>query len=154
MLWMRRKMEQLEALVRAHRFVPNKLRTNLSTDLRWSGRKPFLRTAVLSNTLSSGPILDLCREMLGDHINRVTLNHQVTCGAHRDGRNVGESHIIFFGTYEGGELCLEDGRVLSERGVWHRFDGSRLLHWNLPHTGDKWSVVAWRGRAGHESVAS
>ena len=62
---------QLEALVRAHRFVPNKLRTNVSSDLRWSGRKPFLRTAILSNTLSSGPIVDLCRQELGADINGV-----------------------------------------------------------------------------------
>ena len=140
-------MERLEALVRAHRFVPNKMRTNLSDDLRWSGRKPFLRVAVLSNTLCSGPIVDLCKEMLGDQINRVTLNHNVTCGAHRDGRNVGESQICFFGQYVGGELCIEDGRAFSERGVWHRFDGSKLLRWNLPREGDKWSVVCWRSQA-------
>ena len=95
-------ISQLEAHVRAHRFVPNKLRTNVSSDLRWSGRKPFLRTAILSNTLSSGPIVDLCRQELGDHINRVTLNKNLTCKAHRDAKsNVGRlSHIIFFGEYD------------------------------------------------------
>ena len=79
-------ISQLETLVRAHRFVPNKLRTNVSSDLRWSGLKPFLRTAILSNTLSSGPIVDLCRQMLGDDINRATLNKNLTCEAHRDAR--------------------------------------------------------------------
>ena len=148
-------MNQLEALVRAHRFVPSKLRTNVSSDLRWSGRKPFLRTAILSNTLASGPIVDLCRQELGDDINRVTLNKNLTCEPHRDARsNIGMlSHIMFFGEYDSadgaGSLVLEDGRQFIEKKVWHSFDGSALLHWNVPlkpGQGDKWSVVAWRGK--------
>ena len=92
------RVVRLSELVRAHKFVPNKLRTNISRDLVWHGvrRRPFLRAAVLSNTLRSGPIVDLCREMLGDFVNAVTLNHNVTCAPHRDGRNVGESAILFF----------------------------------------------------------
>ena len=148
------RVVRLFELVRAHKSVPNKLRANISRDLVWHGvrPRPYLRTAVLSNTLRSGPIVDLCREMLGDFVNAVTLNHQVTCAPHRDGRNVGESAILFFGEYTGGELCIEDGRVFSERNVWHFFDGSKLLHWNLPHEGEKWSVVAWRGRRGREAT--
>ena len=159
---MSERTTQLEALVRAHRFVPNKLRTNVSSDLRWSGRKPFLRTAILSNTLSSGPIVDLCRQMLGDDINRATLNKNLTCEAHRDAKsNVGRlSHIIFFGEYDNsdgaGSLVLEDGRQFIEKGVWHSFDGSALLHWNVPfrtgEVGDKWSVVAWRGQMSRKLV--
>ena len=159
---MNEEISQLQALVRAHRFVPNKLRTNVSSDLRWSGRKPFLRRAILSNTLSSGPIVDLCREMLGDDINRATLNKNLTCEAHRDARsNVGRlSHLIFFGEYDNsdgaGSLVLEDGRQFIEKGVWHSFDGSRLLHWNVPlrpgEQFDKWSVVAWRGQTPRKSI--
>ena len=80
-------------------------------------RRPFLRKAVLSNTLRSGPLVDLCREMLGNFDNVVKIYHNVTCAPHRDGRNVGESAILFFGDYTGGELCREDGRVFSERHV-------------------------------------
>ena len=92
------RVVRLSELVRAHKFVPNKLRANISRDLVWHGvrPRPFLRTAVLSNTLRSGPILDLCREMLGDFVNSVTLNHNTTCAPHREGRNVGESAILFF----------------------------------------------------------
>ena len=115
------RVVRLSELVRAHKFVPNKLRTNISRDLVWHGARPrpFLRKAVLSNTLRSGPIVDLCREMLGDFVNSVTLNHNVTCAPHRDGRNLGESAILFFGDCTDGELCIEDGRDLSERNVSH-----------------------------------
>ena len=42
----------------------------------------------------------------------------------------------------GGALHLESGRVFEETGVFHEFDGGRLLHWNAPITaGTKYSVV-------------
>ena len=50
---------------------------------------------------------------------------------------------MFLGNYTGGELLLEDGRVFSEPGVWHRYDGGRLMHWNNPITsGEKYNVIA------------
>ena len=50
---------------------------------------------------------------------------------------------MFLGDYEGGALLLEDSRRLEERGVWHRYDGVRLLHWNEVITrGTKHSVIA------------
>ena len=72
------------------------------------------------------------------------------------------SHIIFFGEYDNsdgaGSLVLEDGRQFIEKGVWHSFDGSALLHWNVPfrsgEVGGKWSVVAWRGQAPRKSISA
>ena len=73
----------------------------------------------------------------------VTLNRNTVCQPHRDKKNVGESCIMFLGDFQGGALLLEDGRRFEERGVWHRYDGSRLLHWNEEITaGVKYSVIA------------
>ena len=59
----------------------------------------------------------------------------------------GDTAIMFLGQYEGGALLLEDGQRLEERGVWHRYDGARLLHWNEDITaGVKYSVVAHNDR--------
>ena len=33
--------------------------------------------------------------------------------------------------------------MLADKYVWHRFDGKRLLHWNSPTKGEKWSLVAY-----------
>ena len=45
-------------------------------------------------------------------------------------KNLGESAIMFLGDFQGGALLLEDGRRFETRGVWHRYDGRALLHWN------------------------
>ena len=72
----------------------------------------------------------------------VTLNRNTVCQPHRDKKNVGESCVICLGDFEGGALLLEDGRCVEEQGVWHRYDGSRLLHWNEEITaGVKYSVM-------------
>ena len=73
----------------------------------------------------------------------VTLNRNTVCKPHRDKKNVGESAIMFLGDFEGGALLLEDGRRFEKRGVWHRYDGRALLHWNEDITaGTKFSVIA------------
>ncbi len=57
---------------------------------------------------------------------------------------------MFFGEYAGGELVVEEpggDRVLSEKSVWHRFSGRDHFHYNLPHTGDKLSIVAYSQNA-------
>ena len=72
----------------------------------------------------------------------VTLNRNTVCQRHRDKKNVGESVIMFLGDFEGGALLLEDGRRFDERGVWHKYDGTRLLPWNEEITGGtKFSVT-------------
>ena len=51
-----------------------------------------------------------------------------------------------FGNYEGGELVVEaeEDRILSEKEVWHSFDGKNCFHYNLPITnGTKYSIVAY-----------
>ena len=82
----------------------------------------------------------------GISFSHLTLNGpNLVCAPHREGKNAGEfSQICFLGDYVGGELNLEDGKVLAEKNVWHKFDGKRLMHWNNPITkGDKWSLVAY-----------
>ena len=86
----------------------------------------------------------------------LTINKNVTCGRHRDNSNASEySYIMFFDgdpevPYTGGELVIEepDGdRVLSERNVWHKFSGREHVHYNLPHQGTKYSIVAYSQNA-------
>ena len=76
----------------------------------------------------------------GEHFT-ITINKDVTCYPHKDQGNVGDSAILFLGDFKGGELLGEDGTVLSEKRVWHRFNGAEVLHWNLPHEGTKLTIV-------------
>ena len=113
------------------------LETVLSNSVHGAGR-----------TSKQARMLELVREMLdvGEPL-MLTVNKNVTCARHKDGRNASDvSYIAFFGEYEGGELVVEEpsgDRVLSERSVWHRFSGREHFHYNLPHTGTKYSIVAY-----------
>ena len=108
-------MDELEAVVRGHRYKANHARLNLGGDVRRYGPKgkPYLVKGHLSNTLREGRALELVREMLGDAVSCVCLNKGVCCAPHRDKGNSAQSWVCYFGDFQGGALCLEDG---------HRFD--------------------------------
>ena len=149
-------MEELEALVRRHPFVKNKYRCNIgpSAASKYAGKRMLLEP-VLSNSVKGAGrtkdharILQLVREMLdvGEPL-MLTLNKNVCCGKHKDNKNSSEfSYIMFFGDFEGGELVVEEpegDRILSEKNVWHKFCGRDHFHYNLPHRGTKYSIVAY-----------
>ena len=82
----------------------------------------------------------------GEHL-CMTINHNVTCYPHKDTGNVGrETLAMFLGEFEGGELVMETGEVYRGKGVWHRYDGARVTHWNTEHVGDKYSVIVHNNR--------
>ena len=138
-------MDELELMVRAHKFTSNRNRTNISNGPTMKyGKHACLVMSVLSNTLRSGSILDHVQAMLGPQITCVCLNKNVPCAPHRDKKNAGESFVCYFGEFTGGALCLEDGRRFEGKRQWHgSFDGASLLHYNEPHEGEKFSIVAF-----------
>ena len=90
--------------------------------------------------------------MLGKEISAVTLNRHVQCGVHRDRRNCTLSWICFLADFEGGALCLEDGRRFCDQRQWFSFDGAKISHWNEPITsGRKYSIVAYPQRGAFKS---
>ncbi len=70
----------------------------------------------------------------------VQVNHNYTCKPHKDVGNVGDSFIIAFGDFVGGELCIEDINYnINGRGLL--FDGSEHLHWTRDWVGERFSLV-------------
>jgi hypothetical protein len=147
-------MDTLLEFLETHTIYQTRVRANIvPPELRCrqpktDPRMGFLRSKVPLRTMTvrSGPYFDACVAVLppGFRAGAVTINQNVCCHPHRDKGNQGESLILFLGDFEGGALHVEDGRVFEKRGVWHRFDGGRLLHWNAPITaGTKYSVVAY-----------
>ena len=150
-------MDELQSLVAAHSFYLNRFRTNLGPSApSVYGAKPMLLAPVLSNsvhgagrTKKQARMLELVRSLLPDLEEPVmlTLNKNVCCGKHKDNKNSSEfSYIMFFGDFEGGELVVEEpegDRILSEKNVWHKFCGRDHFHYNMPHTGTKYSIVAY-----------
>lgn len=70
----------------------------------------------------------------------IHINHNVTCPPHKDTSNQQLSLIVSFGRYTGGELVIE-GEVHNTFENPVIFNGAEKEHWNLPHDGDKYSLV-------------
>ena len=149
-------METLISLVEKHKFWRTGFRVNLDHDESHRRKdrngRMWLKYhfAPRSNTIREGPILECVQTML-PHVNSVCLNKKSATSPpmqrHKDRKNESNSYICFWGDYEGGgELCLADGRVFSEKHKWHEYDGSEIEHWVNPHEkGTRFSAVAFHG---------
>jgi hypothetical protein len=140
-------MDELESLVRQHKFRLSRYRTNLGGEVQEYAKSRFLKAGIYSNSVREGPVLECVQEMLGEQINELCLNRSVPMGPHRDSKNSAEvSFVCFLGDYTGGALCIQedtDLRKLTERRVWHTFSGQKHLHWVEPFEGERYSVVAY-----------
>ena len=70
----------------------------------------------------------------------IQLNKDCRCPPHKDKNNQSRSILVSFGSYTGGELVIE-GVVHSAYLKPIEFDGVNKLHWNLEHTGTKYSLI-------------
>ena len=148
-------MEKLIEMVSEHKFVRNNFRTNLDNNpenfyFDASGRK-WLKKGPYSNTIRDGPILDHVKTIFPE-ATAVCLNRKRAesppMAKHLDRKNVGESYIAFFGDFEnGGELVLDDGRIFSDKHVFHGpYNGALVAHEVKPHqTGTRYSTVIFSG---------
>lgn len=81
----------------------------------------------------------------------ITLNRNLRCKRHTDGGNAGLSYIAGFGSYNGGELLVEQppgggGRKSSEtilnlNSTFVMFNGKTQPHETLPFTGERFTLV-------------
>lgn len=74
--------------------------------------------------------------------NTIHVNHNVVCPRHIDPKNIGESLLVSFGDYEGGELEIENVGTFDTNCRPIIFNGSTHYHWNKPIlSGNKYSLV-------------
>jgi hypothetical protein len=82
---------------------------------------------------------------LGFTFTSIQVNDSYKCAAHKDKHNVGNSYIVGFGNYTGGELVLHQGGGLSQSyQIRHRpilFDGSKIEHETKDWEGRRWTIV-------------
>ena len=80
-------------------------------------------------------------KLLGTDCQSIHVNHNVTCPKHLDGNNVGESILISFGDYTGGNIVVEDV-VYDAFCQPLKFNGSKMVHYNTDDlVGNKYSLV-------------
>ena len=139
--------EEVEALLRKHRFAGTSFRTNVaSNDETYTtpqGRV-VLKKKILSDIRKEGPLFDAVVKHQ-PWVEQLTLNKNLKCTRHTD-RNDGESLIAFFGDFTGGGLFVEtpEGTEhLKEKGIWYQYNG-RHPHWTEDFEGDRWSIVAYK----------
>lgn len=70
----------------------------------------------------------------------VQVNQNYESKPHKDVGNCGDSSIVAFGDYEGGDLVVE-GTPYDIRHRLHVFNGSERQHWNTPIIGSRYSLV-------------
>lgn len=74
----------------------------------------------------------------------IQVNDSYKCAAHFDKHNSGDSFIVAFGSYTGGELVLKEVGGDKDYNIRHRpllFDGSKLEHYTKEWVGRRWSIV-------------
>ena len=85
-------------------------------------------------------LMRFAREHVEIPFTSIQVNDNYPCAKHRDKHNVGNSYIVAFGDYTGGELMLGD----KEFNIRHRpilFNGAEVEHLVKPFTGRRWSIV-------------
>lgn len=75
----------------------------------------------------------------------IQINENCVCGKHKDKHNTGDSYLVSFGDYTGGELVVE-GTAYDCNRKPIIFNGAELEHWNteLGQVSQKWSIVLFR----------
>ena len=120
----------LEAHLRDYTVKGTKTRVNLRPHAE-RDQYGKLKEKLPSDVITDGPIFYLVKLLNPDlHFQFVTINkfkNADECKHHFDTGNKGPSRIIMFGNFVGGALVLDDGRVFSEKRVWHEYDLS-LIH--------------------------
>ena len=74
----------------------------------------------------------------------ITVNQSYKCQPHRDKGNFGDSFLVAFGDYQGGELVIHEGDLSGEHNIRYRpikTDFSKVLHSVKDFTGERYSLV-------------
>lgn len=89
-------------------------------------------------------LLDYGNKWVDISFNSITVNMNYQAAPHKDKTNCGESYLVAFGDYTGGELEILEGE---KKGIYNincnpiKADFSKVLHQVLPFTGTRISLV-------------
>jgi len=80
----------------------------------------------------------------------VTVNQNYRCLPHRDKGNYGESFLVAFGSYAGGDLLIHEGDLSGNHSIYckpFKTDFSKVLHSVDMFTGNRYSLVFYKLKA-------
>ena len=100
-------------------------------------------------------LLDFGEEYVDISYNAITVNQNYAAAPHRDKNNVGESFLIAFGDYTGGELKIYEGDLSGTHDIFCnpiKTDFGKVLHSVEPFVGDRYSLVYYQYKNKREEV--
>ena len=89
-------------------------------------------------------LLEFAQKYVTIPFNSITINQNYRASAHRDKNNVGDSFLVAFGRYNGGDLKILEGDLSGNHNVWCKpiiTDFSKVLHEVDYFMGDRYSLV-------------
>jgi hypothetical protein len=89
-------------------------------------------------------LLDFGNKYVDISYNAITINQNYAAGPHRDRNNIGDSYLVAFGEYTGGELKIYEGDLSGNHNVCRNpitTDFSKILHSVEPFEGNRYSLV-------------
>ena len=110
-------------------------------------RRASYRPWISRQTWKRMPLFKLLLEFAERHSitdwDAIQVNQNYRTAVHRDTGNRGESYIVGFGDYTGGELMVYDDKYdIRHRG--HMFNGAELPHSTCEFEGSRYSIVFFR----------
>lgn len=109
---------------------------------RWSYR-PWLSRNTWQRPQLWALLLDFARKYVSIEWDAVQVNEDYQSAPHYDKGNSGDSYIVAFGDYIGGDLVAA-GTSYNIRHRGHLFNGSRILHSTTSWTGHRYSLVFFK----------
>ena len=85
-------------------------------------------------------LLEFGRKHINHPFASITLNMNYRCEPHKDRGNEGESTVVGFGNYTGGELCVGEN-LFDVRHTPITMDFSSTTHWVGEFSGERYSMV-------------
>lgn len=89
-------------------------------------------------------LLDFAEKYVEIPWTSITLNQNYAAGRHRDRGNIGESYLVAFGDYTGGELKMWEGDLSGCHNICRKpivADFSKIEHSVEPFEGERYSLV-------------
>ena len=89
-------------------------------------------------------LLNFAEQYVDISWNAITLNQNYRADKHRDKHNSGNSFLVAFGSYAGGELLIHEGDLSGSHDIWCKpikTDFSKVLHSVASFTGQRYSLV-------------
>jgi len=89
-------------------------------------------------------LMDFAQKYVTIPFNSITVNYNYRAQKHRDKNNKGDSFLVAFGSYEGGQLKILEGDLSGCHDIWCKpviTDFSKVFHEVEDFSGERYSLV-------------